>query len=592
MMTTTHHPYRTLVMAIAMGIMYVSACAPTRHETSCDTYAEATDPDTTQVDWSPVKGLNAAFGSTDQRYAKSAIPTLSPSTSWKGSGWRGETLSAQLVLWSGEPVRQIEFEFTPFQSSGGQTLDPSIGQARFVRYVLTDIFAPGCGSRNPEDFPVSLSADALDHVKCFDMTAETTLPVWLTFRIPSDAAPGIYTGAVKLHTGNQPSKVFDLSIEVLPQTLPAPKEWAFHLDMWQHPAAVARVHGVGVWSEEHWELMKVPMKMLADAGQKVITANLNKDPWNNQCFDPYEDMIRWTRKSDGTWEYDYTIFDRWIRFMMDLGVNKLINCYSLLPWNHEIHYLDESTGDTVNVSAKPGTKEFVDLWTPFLTSFRSHLQEQDWLGITNIAMDERSPEEMKVALELLNNVVPEMGVALADNHKSYQEYPMLKDICVAFGADFDEKDLAFRKENGLISTYYVCCADEFPNIFTFSDPSEAVFMGWYAMAAGLDGYLHWSYNSWTENPLTDSRFRSWPAGDTYVIYPDGRSSIRFERIREGIQDAEKIRLLREQFTAASDKEKLKRLNDAVAQFHTKRPTDMSCAELVNAGKRTLEELSR
>ncbi len=578
----------TLLIAIALLV----ACTQSRPVTSCDTYAEADDPDTTHVDWSEVRGLHYSFGSIDQRYAKSTIPEISQSTAWNGSGWRGETLSAQLVLWSNQAVDQIEFEFSPFKSADGKTLDPSIGQARFVRYVLTDIFAPGCGYRKPEDFPASLSADALDNVTCFDMAAETTRPVWLSFNIPSDAAPGVYTGTLSLYAQDQTPRELTLSIEVLPQTLPAPSDWAFHLDMWQHPSAIARVHGVKVWSEEHWELMKIPMKMLADAGQKVITANLNKDPWNNQCFDPYEDMIRWTKKSDGTWEYDYAIFDRWVDFMMGLGINKLINCYSLLPWNHEIHYLEEQTGDTINVSAKPGSNEFTELWTPFLTSFRDHLQDKGWLEFTNIAMDERSPEEMKIALELLEKVVPELGVALADNHKSYREYPMLKDICVAFGADFEEKDLAFRKEHGLISTYYVCCADEFPNIFTFSDPSEAVFMGWYTRAAGLDGYLHWSYNSWTENPLIDSRFRTWPAGDTYVIYPDGRSSIRFERAKEGIQDAEKIRILREQFTSASDTEKLNVLNDAVARFNTKRPTETSCAELVNYGKKILDELSR
>lgn len=117
-------------------------------------------------------------------------------------------------------------------------------------------------------------------------------------------------------------------------------------------------------------------------------------------------------------------------------------------------------------------------------------------------------------------------------------------------------------------------------------------MGWYTMAAGLDGYLHWSYNSWTEHPLTDSRFRTWPAGDTYVIYPDGRSSIRFERIKEGIQDAEKIRILREKFTAGSDTVKLQKLEEEIARFNIKQAPEVPCAELVNHGKQVLDELSR
>ncbi|WP_262249135.1 DUF4091 domain-containing protein [Parapedobacter soli] len=574
------------------SLVLMAACDQSRQTKSCETYAEAADPDTTVVDWSAVNGLNYAFGTIDQRYAKSAIPDLPQSTEWQGSGWRGERISAQLVLWSGEPINQIEFEFSPFTAEDGATMDGAIGTARFVRYVLTDAFADGCGHRKPEDFPVSLSADVLDNTSCFDMAGGTTLPVWLSFDIPSSASPGVYTGTVKLHAEGQETKQLDLAIEVLPQTLPPASEWAFHLDLWQHPSAVARVHGVKVWSDQHWELIKAPMQMLADAGQKVITANLNKDPWNNQCFDPYEDMIRWTKKADGQWEYDYTVFDRWVNFMFDLGVNKLINCYSLLPWNHEIHYIDEAAGDTINVSAKPGSPEFTELWTPFLTSFRDHLNAQGWLSFTNIAMDERSPEEMKIALTLLEEVAPELGVALADNHKSYQQYPMLNDICIAFDADFDEKDLAFRKENGLISTYYVCCADEFPNVFTFSDPSEAVFMGWYTRTTGLDGYLHWSYNSWTENPLVDSRFRTWPAGDTYVIYPDGRSSIRFERMREGIQDAEKIRILREKLLVASDTAKLKTLDDELAKFNVKSAPDSTTAALVNHGKAVLAALSR
>ena len=573
-------------------IAVVSSCTELHSDIICDTFTEAIDPAPDSLaDWSKVsKRLNVSFGNIDTRYAKSSIPAMEKTTVWKGSGWRGERISTQVVLWSAANVGQVKCEFTSFRS-GENLLDAGIAQARFVRYVLTDIFEPGCGYRKPENFPASLSPDMLDTLSCFHLEANTARPVWLTFDIPSDAQPGIYTATLNIHAQKQHTQTLDIHLEVLPQTLPAANEWHFHLDLWQHPSVVARVHQVKPWSEEHWSLLETPMKMLADAGQKAITATINKDPWNVQCYDAYEDMILWTKNADNLWTYDYSVFDRWVELMMHLGVNKMINCYSMIPWNNELRYYDAESGKHVDVSAKPGTKEFVELWTPFLRDFRKHLDEKGWLTITNIAMDERSPQDMKAMLDLLQKVAPEFGVSLADNHKSYKQYPNLKDICVAFGATFDATDLTYRKQNGLVSTYYVCCADKFPNVFTFSDPAEATYIAWYATAAGLDGFLRWAYNSWVENPVIDSRFRTWPAGDTYIIYPGSRSSIRFERLREGIQDAEKIRILRERLMISLP-EKLSILNEIVEKFNTNTVPQEPCSEMLKKGKKVLEELSR
>ena len=572
------------------------ACLESRPVQSCITFVEAADPAPDSLaDWSKVsKHLNVSFGDIDTRYAKSSVPAIEKTTIWTGNAWRGERISAQVVLWSADNIEKVNYEFTPFVSAGNK-LDASIAQARFVRYVLTDIFGRGCGHRKPENFPSSLSPDMLDTLKCFAIEEKTTRPMWLTFDIPSDANPGIYEGALNIYAGNKKVQKLNINIEVLPQTLPEVKDWKFHLDLWQHPSAVARVNNVKPWSEEHWNLIEDQMKLLAGAGQKVITANINKEPWNNQCYDAYEDMIIWTKNTDGTWVYDYSVFDRWVEFMMNIGINKMINCYSLVPWNNEIRYFNAETGSTIDVSAKPGSKEFIELWTPFLIDFRRHLQEKGWLDITNIAMDERSPEEMNAALDLLKKVVPEFGVSLADNHKSYKQYPYLKDICISFGDTFEEADLAYRKQNGLTSTFYVCCSHKFPNVFTFSDPAEGAYIGWYTVAAGLDGFLRWAYNSWVENPVIDSRFRTWPAGDTYITYPGARSSIRFERLREGIQDAEKIRILREQLMLSSDETasaKLEKLNKELEKFNIPSAPTMLCSEILSEGKKLLYDLSK
>ena len=116
-------------------------------------------------------------------------------------------------------------------------------------------------------------------------------------------------------------------------------------------------------------------------------------------------------------------------------------------------------------------------------------------------------------------------------------------------------------------------------------------IGWYASSVGLDGFLFWAYNSWVKDPLIDSRYIKWPAGDCYIVYPDARSSIRFETLREGIEDAEKIRLLREKFLENGEKDKLKLLNNTVSLFNISvNPKDLG--GMIDKGQAILNSLSK
>lgn len=563
----------------------------------CTTYEEPDNPNPISTEsWNQVsRGLHASIGSTDERYAKYSVPNVELGKIWQGAGWQGERVSAQMVLWAVDSIARLTPEFSDFISSDGEVMPAKIAKARFVRYVITDEFAGGCGYRKPEDFAASLSADVLDTVRCFCMEAQTTRPIWISFDIPANAKPGNYESILKLRAKGEKTQEFEFHIEVLPQTLPLPVKWKFHLDLWQNPFAVARVYGVELWSEGHWKALKPVMTMLADAGQKVITASINKRPWGGQTKDPFDSMIGWTKMADGTWTYDFSVFDRWVEFMMGLGIREQINCYTMVPWGNKVYYFDSLKNDEVEIEIVPGTKEYEEIWTPFLKTFYSHLQEKGWDKITRIAMDERAPKEMKAMLNLLDREAPELSVALADNHKSYKQYPdQLKDLCVSFGSTIDEEDLEYRNSKGYISTFYTSCSHGFPNIFTFSPPAEAHFIGWHVKAAGLDGYLRWAYCSWVQDPLHDSRFRAWPAGDTYFVYPGPRSSIRFERLREGIQDAEKIRILREQLSMKNDtnsQNKLQILNQVVSQFDILERSD-DFEDMLSEARKKINELSR
>ncbi|MGI6574160.1 MAG: glycoside hydrolase domain-containing protein [Fermentimonas sp.] len=580
----------TLCAALGLSLLTTVSCSGKRPRKECITFQEMQDPtNDTLSDWSHVtKGLHASFISIDEKLPKSVAPNITPVKQTTVTGWKGERVTAQLLLWTAEEIQQVEYEIGEFKGDGN-VLPASIAQARFVRYVMTDEFAGGCGYRKPEDFAASLAPDMLDTLECFNLEAKAVRPLWLTIHIPADAKADNYKGKVTLHAKKQRSQSFDIELNVVDRVLPEPSEWLYHLDLWQHPTAVARVHNLELWSDAHFEKMRPLMKMLADGGQKVITATLNKDPWNHQCYDAYADMITWTKNEEGSWTFDYTVFDRWVEFMIGLGINKMINCYSLLTWNNQMHYNDMQKKELVTVELKAQSKEYEALWGVFLPDFTRHLREKGWLEITNIAMDERGPADMAAALKVLKRYAPELGVSLADNHKSYQQYPWIKDICVGAGAWPTQEEIATRREKGLTTTYYVCCADKFPNMFTFSPSAESVYAAWHAVALNLDGFLRWAYNSWVESPLTDSRFRTWPAGDTYIVYPDARSSIRFERLVEGIQDAEKIRVLRKEYgedNSSEALEKLTRLEEVIKFFETRVPSD-DWQERLNEAKQLL-----
>lgn len=303
-------------------------------------------------------------------------------------------------------------------------------------------------------------------------------------------------------------------------------------------------------------------------------------------------MITRVRKADGSWRYGYEAFDRWVSFMLDdVGIDGLVSCYGMIPWSLRFDYFDEATNRVEFVRAEPGQQAYADYWQPFLRDFTAHLKERGWFGRTAIAMDERSMEAMREAIAVIRQADPDFKISLAGGY-----HPEILDdlhyCAVPFGVDFPDSVKAVRRLRGQLSCVYTCCSEAFPNLFTFSDPAEAAWTAIHAAAAGYDGFLRWAYNSWTADPLRDSRFRLFAAGDTYQVYPGPRSSIRFEKLVEGLQAAEKIRLLRADLAARGERRKLERLEQAVARFTTDglKTTGLTAAGMVADLARLLNSL--
>lgn len=539
--------------------------------------------------WNSMKNkVGVSFGNSNTRYAQDIFPEIKQQNNLTLTAWKGEKLNAQLLVWAKTNVPSIKVSISDLKSNNGHTLSKSTSSIGFVDYVITDEFAAGCGYRKPEDFASSLVADPINTAAISTpLKKDNVQPIWLSIKIPSNTPEGNYVATVTVNTDNVYQ--LKLNVKVLNRTLPPPSQWSFNLDFWQHPAAVARVHNVELWSDAHFELMRKYYSMLADAGQKNITASIVDEPWGHQTYDDYPSLIKWTKKKDGSWMYDYSLFDKYISFVMSCGINQRINCYSMVPWKIAFQYYDENLGKNTVFTGAIGSVEYNIFWTSMLKDFTKHLKQKGWFSITAIAMDERPMPAMQSVIKLLKQIDPEWKITLAGEYHPEIEQDIF-DYCIASYHSFPDAILKKRQQQGKLSTWYTCCTEKYPNGFTFSPPAEHVWLGWYTAAKNMNGYLRWAYNSWPKEPLKDSRFTAWPAGDTFQVYPGPLTSIRFEKLIEGIQDFEKIKILKEQYKKEGKEKEAKALEAVLMSFEIEKLSKKSAEEMVEKAKYILNTL--
>lgn len=502
------------------------------------------------------------WGSADVRYMQDgtiytggeAVPGAPVVKAPVLGGWKGERINAQAIFKAG-PESVISVSASELRC--GKSVIPAESiTCSAVDYVIADFY----GMIGKE---VSSQPDRLVPARNWKVGAGKTCPVWIGIDIPRDAAAGRYSGKIVLKAGAQEYSL-PISVTVGKRTLPAPEDWKFHLDLWQNPYAVARWFDVPLWSEEHFAAMRPIFERYAQAGGKVITASIIQHPWNCQTYDPFEDMVAKIKNLDGSWTYDYSVFDKWIEFMFSCGVTEQIGCYTIVPWGYRFAYIDIASASVKSFSSTPGEKEYEDYILPFLTDFAKHLHEKGWFQKTCIAMDERPAEQMIAARDIVRKADPHFKIEGAVNY-SPDIADIMYDIAVGYehSKTMTGQDIMRRSAEGAFTNLYTCCGPEHPNTFTFSPLAESEYIGIACAARNFSGYLRWALNSWPENPHKDSRFGGWVSGDTWLLYPEG-SSLRFERLRQGIQDYEKVRIIREEYNMPNTQ----KLEKALEPFKT------------------------
>lgn len=533
------------------------------------------------------KQVAATWASKDVHYARTAPQPERLVSDTAVTAWRGERLGVEALLFGKRDGQTVVLRLTGGKDKAAQAFANG-STARFLGYVTTDNYQY-CGNHPTNLAPYDV-ADVVTNDSVASLAEGEARPVWCTVEVPRNAQPGVHRLqlCVADSATGRTLQTLTLAVDVKDRTLPTPREQQFHVDFWQQPYALSRYIGAERWSEKHLDALQPYLRLLARSGQKVVSAILFYEPWGDQSYDKFSPMVQTTRRADGSWTYDYSVFDKWVGLCAQCGIDEQINCFSMVPWDMTFRYYDEAQHKDVDLRTGTGSEEYKELWTNFLQNFAAHLREKGWFDKTCIAMDERGLDNMLDAYRVAQAAVPGIKMALAGTYHA-ELVDKLHDYCIGFGEAFTADELARRKAMGGKSTTYTCCSNTEPNLFSNSLPAEAAYLPVFCIANGFEGYLHWSWMNWADKPLTDSRFRLFAPGDTYLVYPGCCSSVRYERFIEGVALAEKVRLLTAEFFQKGDTAAAERLDSLVKAFAPAGiPQGRAASEMVNELHRAVD----
>ncbi|MGO4418676.1 glycoside hydrolase domain-containing protein, partial [Streptomyces sp. MCAF7] len=496
------------------------------------------------------------------------------------SAVRNEQVSAQLAIVSGQDLDDVKARVGDLTGPGGAKLSGDDTQVRYVKYVpvqrsksevdwsaTIDQVSSGkevSGDRNPD-----VVGDPLEERSSVDVPAYAAQPLWFTFHVPEKARPGTYRGTVKVEADGRTQASYPLTIEVADASAPDSDDYRFFLDVWAQPETIAQAHGVKLWSDKHWKLIEAYSRDLASRGQKVINTTIVDNPWHHQwslgtresqTATPFSSMVGWTW--DGkSFSFDFARWDKYVRTARRAGLGPDIGAFSMLAFQDKEHltYTDTRTGKTVYENVDLGGDRWREAWGAFLPAFEKHLKAKGWLENTWLSFDERPIDTMTVVKDFVHEVAPVFDdrISVAG---SISTEGVASNLSVDWGGidAMTKEKVAERRAAGKITTFYVYGSPAHPNTLSYSPAVESRMLPWISAQRNLDGFLRWSYNSWTRDPFNQP-VHIFTQGDEYLVYPgkDGpMSSIRWEQLKEGIEDYELISRLRKKEAGAADSDAL------------------------------------
>jgi hypothetical protein len=200
------------------------------------------------------------------------------------------------------------------------------------------------------------------------LAAERTQAMLVDVEVAPQASPGRYTGRLELRLEREAvSAPFSIRVHrtILP---PNPKLHCVHW-FWPMPENLTDGDPPEWWSEPHWSLIENSARQLRRFGDDTVLTPL---------VEGREPLIRISRDAHGTYGFDYSRFDRWVRTFLHLGFRAFAGRH-VVNMGRDVWVRDRASGSVEPLLEKPDDREAWLRFLPvFYDSLRRHLEERGW----------------------------------------------------------------------------------------------------------------------------------------------------------------------------------------------------------------------
>ncbi len=373
---------------------------------------------------------------------------------------------------------------------------------------------------------------------------------------------------------------------------------------WFHCDSIASYFDVPMMSKKHWVLIEQFIKTAARTGITMLLTPMFTPPLDTAVGGERPTMqLVGVKKNGEKYEFDFTLLDKWFKLCKKYGIEYFEMSHLYTQWgvtNCPKIVVNEDGEDKKlfgwHVDAHGDMyKNFLSQFLPALTA---HLKD---LGIADKCYfhisDEPSAspekpdlENYRKAREFISPYLKDFKIMDALSNIDFYKTGLVDiPVCSTEHIDpFMEEDIDERW------TYYCCGPTDqnYSNRFIAMPSCRTRVIGIQMYANDIVGFLQWGYNFYFSErskykidpyQITDGD-NSWPAGDTFSVYPYNNGAIESLRtvvFYDGIQDRMLLKALEAKIGKDKVKELLTELADGNKITFRDYPTDKAFITLVH-----------